>query len=174
MTTTPTRNLLLRPSVATSSGNFGSAGATYGETNWTYGEQAQDSAETRYEVSAYPGSGPRTPDWVYRQWSTQPDMVLAVLSPDGVPLDYASVDTAELILTMTGYTGLIGQGTARYSPSYDLTVGADRLTRTWEEFDLPVVGRFRVNVKVTFNSGRIMTLPSTDDAAFVVRDGERP
>lgn len=149
-------------------GTYGSAGADYGEADWTYGQQITDPTETGYELTAYPGWGPRVPDWEYRQWDTSPAMEIALLAPGAVPINYAIIASAELILTLTSY------GMYQYQPSFALTVGADRLTRTWEPGDLLVAGNFRVIVKATFDSGRTLTIPSRDLAALVVRDAERP
>jgi hypothetical protein len=149
-------------------GTYGSAGADYGEIGWTYGQSLTDPTETGYELTAYPGWGPRVPDWEYRQWDTSPALEISLLAPGAVPIDYSLVDTAELILTRTSY------GAFEYQPAFALTVGADRLTRTWEEGDLLVAGHFRVIVKLVFGSGRTMTIPSRDLAALVVRNAERP
>lgn len=149
-------------------GTYGSSGRTYGEADWTYGQQVTDPTETAYELTAYPGWGPRVPDWEYRQWDTTPVMEIALLAPGAVPIDYSIIATAELILTLTSYGGY------KYQPSFPLTVGADRLTRTWEPRDLIVPGNFRVIVKLTFDSGRTLTIPSRDLAAMVVRDAEVP
>lgn len=149
-------------------GNYGSATRTYGEATWTYGQSELDPTEARYKLTAYPGWGPRSADWEYRQWDTSPDMEIALLAPGGEPANYAIIDTAELVLTMVGYAGFF------YAPKYTLVVGADRLTRTWAEHDLPAVGRYRVAVNLTFNSGRTLSVPAGDGAAFVVRDGGRP
>lgn len=145
-------------------GTYGSAGADYGEAYWTYGQQATDPLATGYELTAYPGWGPRVPDWEYRQWDTTPAMEIAILAPGAVPIDYTIINSAELILTLTSYSGF------NYQPAFALTVGTDRLTRTWEPYDLLVVGSFRVIVKLTFDSGRTLTVPSSDMAALVVRD----
>jgi hypothetical protein len=149
-------------------GNYGSATRTYGETGWTYGQSELDPTETRYKLTAYPGWGSRSADWEYRQWDTSPDMEIALLGPDAVPINYAIIDTAELVLTMVGYAGFF------YAPKFPMVVNADRLTRTWGEHDLPAVGRYRVAVILTFDSGRTLTVPADDGASFVVRDGARP
>lgn len=149
-------------------GTYGTSGRTYGEPGWTYGQQVTDPTETAYELTAYPGWGPRVPDWEYRQWDTSPAMEIALLAPGAVPIDYSIIDTAELVLTLTSY------GMYAYQPSFSLTVGSDRLTRTWEPGDLLVAGNFRVIVKLTFDSGRTLTIPSRDLAALVVRDAVRP
>lgn len=168
MVTSRALQLTFRSGASTPAGTYGSAGATYGEPDWTYGQAATDPTQTVYEVTAYPGWGPRVPDWEYRQWDTTPAMDIALLAPGNIPIDYTLIESAELILTLTSY------GAYEYQPSYPLTVGADRLTRTWEPRDLIIPGHFRVIVKATFDSGRTLTIPSRDLAALVVRDAERP
>jgi hypothetical protein len=96
-------------------------------------------------------------------------MEISLLDTTGAAIDYGTIASAVLVLTQTSYGGF-----RFYSPEYSLTVGADRLTRTWLEHDLPAVGRYRAVVIVTFDSGRTMTIPSTDDASFIVHDGTRP
>lgn len=160
--------LTFRTGASAPDGAYGSAGKTYGEADWTFGQSLTDPTETRYEVTAYPGWGPRVPDWEYRQWDTSPAMEIALLAEGAVPIDYSIIATAQLILTLTSYGGY------QYQPSFALTVGADRLTRTWVAGDLLVAGHFRVIVKLTFDSGRTLTIPSRDLAALVVRAAERP
>jgi hypothetical protein len=174
MVTTRTLNLRFRQGAAAPDGSYGSATRTYGEAGWTYGQSVQDPIETRYELTAYPGWGPRTGDWEYRQWDTTPPMEMALLAPGGVPINYAIIDEAELVLTMVGYAGLTGRGAGRYAPKFPLTVAADRLVRTWDPHDLVAVGRYRASVNLTFLSGRTLTVPAHDDASFIVRDGVRP
>lgn len=157
--------LRFRTGTAAPDGAYGSAGRTYGEPTWTYGQQILDPTETRYEVTAFPGWGPRTPDWEYRQWDTYPVMEISLLAEGGMPINYAIIASAELILTLTSY------GAYNYQPAFDLIVGTDRLTRAWSEGDLMVPGRYRVIVKLTFLSGRTLTIPSNDDGAMIVRDG---
>ena len=163
-----TLSLSFEPGLSAPAGTYGSAGATYGEPDWTYGQAATDPTQIGYEVTAHPGWGPRSPGWEYRQWDTTPAMEIALLAPGAIPIDYSTIATAELILTLTSY------GMYKYQPGFALTVGADRLTRTWQPYDLRVAGHFRVIVKVTFDSGRTLTVPSRDLAALVVRDAERP
>lgn len=150
-------------------GNYGSAARTYGELGWGYGQEATDPTSVNYQLTGFPGWGPRTPDWEYRQWDTSPVMEISLLDEDGTSINYATVASARLVLTQTNYGGF-----RFYSPEYPLTVGSDRLTRTWEQYDLPAIGQYRASVILTFTSGRTLTIPSTDDASFVVRDGSRP
>jgi hypothetical protein len=168
MVTNRALGLSFETGVSTPEGTYGSAGIDYGEADWTYGQAATDPLAISYELTAYPGWGPRVPDWEYRQWDTSPAMEIALLAPGVTPIDYSIIDTAELILTLTSY------GAYEYQPSFPLTVGSDRLTRTWEPGDLLIPGHFRVIVKLTFDSGRTLTIPSRDLAALVVRDAERP
>jgi hypothetical protein len=160
--------LRFRSGAAAPEGTYGSAGRTYGEPGWTYGQAATDPTDTRYDVTAFPGWGPRTPDWEYRQWDITPVMEMVLLAEGGAPIDYASILSAELILTLTTY------GAYTYQPAYPLVVNADRLTRVWETGDLLVPGRYRVIVKMVFDSGRTLTVPSSDDGALIVRDGSQP
>ena len=168
MVTNRVLTMRFRSGTAAPDGTYGAATRTYGEATWTYGQVTQDAIDTAYTVTAYPGWGARVVDWEYRQWDTEPAMEIALLAPGGAALDYSVVASAELVLTMVGYAGF------SYSPRFPLTVGVDRLTRTWEPADLPAVGRFRVAVILTFDSGRTLTVPAGDGASFVVRDGMGP
>lgn len=149
-------------------GTYGAATRTYGEASWTYGQAATDPLQTKYELSPFPGWGNRRPGWEYRQWDTTPAMDISLLAPGAIPVDYTSIDTAELVLTLASY------GAYEYQPAFPLAVNSDRLTRTWEPGDLLVAGMFRVAVLVVFDSGRSLTVPPNDLAALVVRDAERP
>lgn len=168
MVTDNTLTLEFATGAVSPDGTYGSSGRTYGELNWSYGQVATDPTSLAYQLTAFPGWGPRTPDWEYRQWDTTPVLEISLLDDNGTPIDYSVIASAVLVLTQTNYGGF-----RFYSPEFPLTVGADRLTRTWALHDLCAVGRYRVTVRVTFDSGRTMTIPSTDDASFVVRDGER-
>jgi hypothetical protein len=174
MVTQRALRLLFRTGTPAPDGNYGSSGRTYGEAGWTYGQSATEGTETRYELTAFPGWGARSNDWEYRQWDTSPDMEVALLAPGGVPIDYSLLVDAELVLTMSGYSGLTGEGTSRYSPTFPLTIETDRLRRVWEKHDLVAVGTYRVAAIVTYVSGRTLTVPASDEAALVVRDGARP
>ena len=161
--------LVFNATVASPAGTYGAATRTYGEVGWSYGQALAEGTETSYQLTAYPGWGPRSPDWEYRQWDTTPAMNISLIGPSGATIVYSTIASATLVLTQTSYGGY-----DFYSPVYTLTVAADRLTRTWVQYDLPAVGMYRAVVKLVFTSGRTMTIPSNDDAGFIVREGKRP
>lgn len=168
MVTARSYELRFDTGVVSVDGTYGADGRTYGEPGWTYGQQGTDPTLTSYTATAFPGWGPRTPDWEYRQWDTSPDMEIALLGDDAVAVDYATIASAELVMTLIGY------GAYSYQPSFPLTVGVDRLTRTWELNDLLVPGNYRVAVVVTFDSGRTMTCPTNDTVSMIVRGAPKP
>lgn len=168
MTTRRSLDLVFLAGTSAPDGAYDSSGITYDEPGWTYDQQGTDPVSTTYDVTAYPGWGPRSPDWIYRQWDTSPDMEISLLSTDGTPINYSLIASARVSWTLTTY------GAYAYQPSAPLVVEADRLRRVWGPSDLLVPGRYRVVVHLVFNSGRTLTVPSTDDAALVVVDGELP
>ena len=169
MTTRRSFDLEFLAGVSAPDGTYDSVGITYDEPGWTYDQQGTDPTDVTYDVTSYPGWGPRAPDWIYRQWDTEPDMEIALLSQQsGDPINYSIIASATMSLTLTSY------GSYAYQPSYPLAVEADRMRRVWGEYDLIVPGRFRVIVHVVFDSGRTLTIPSTDAAALVVTQGALP
>lgn len=152
------------PGVTLEGGTYDSAGKTYDEATWTYDQQSADPFNYAYEIAPFPAWRPGV--WEYRVGDVTPAFEAVLIDPEtDTEIDYSKVASAVLFLVP------VGLGAASVTPlSFSLTVGADKLSRTWAAGDLNTAGTFIVLIKYTANSGRSQTVSGTDKTVMRVTE----
>ena len=135
----------------------------------TLGERATQAAVEgiNYVVIPVSGSYPSEPAWSFRRGDTGRTFECTMVDSRNPTERLATADiaTAELILTDISAR----DHWTRLYP-LDLDSVNDICFRQWHEYDLPLIGRFMVMVKLIFNSGRQMTLQANDQTQVFVYD----
>ena len=156
----------LQGSYLSDDAEYGSA--LYGDS--TYGAQATQSVlgGDTYELLPFPGWHPQDPAWVYRIGDTTRFEALVVASND--PTDQVDVSTltaAHLILTQWTM-----DGSKAWKRGFELLPDSANnvLYRDLLPTDLIVAGRFRVSIRLLFDSGRYMTVEGNDGVLMQVND----
>ena len=156
----------LQGGYSTESGFYGQD--TYGEAQLTYGQEAGEStvAGVEYMIVPQPGSRPADPTWQFRVGDTTRQFTAAIVdrrNPDQ-RLDLTPIADAHLVITeLRPFGGVYRRGfVLEWDPVEDV------LVRQWFPDDLVRPGRYLVNIRLLFNSGRYMTLEPNDDITFEV------
>lgn len=142
--------------------------AEYGSN--TYGQTASDPLTAlTFEAIPWTGGFPTAPSWLYRAGDTLPAFEARILG-DGEPADIAFVKDVELVLTPADGRDdsfqLTFQGSVVQSTKGLMTV-------EWEPGDLDQFGVYRCLIRLTFGSGRRLTVPVEDRHTFVILDENR-
>jgi hypothetical protein len=160
-------------------GSYSAADATYGVANYgtdpyTYGQEASQSilAGVDYELLPFPGWHPAYPEWVYRV-GDESRFSAAIVDRDN-PSDAIDVSTvASAVVVLTRWT--FANSSSPLADQYVyvlLTDGSNNtLYRDWLQTDLQTSGRFRVNIRIVFDSGRAMTIEGSDGVSMNVNNG---
>ena len=161
----------LQGSYLASDAAYGSV--TYGEDAFTYGQQGTQSvlSGVSYELLPSPGWHPQDPAWVFRAGDTTRFSSLIVSADDPTKqVDVSTIVSATLVLTEWGM-----DGATTWKRGFDLLadVPSNSLYRDWLPDDLVVQGRFRVVVRILFESGRNMTVESNDSVVFQINDSQQ-
>lgn len=160
-------------------GSYSSADATYGSVNYgtdpyTYGQQASQSilAGVDYELLPFPGWHPAYPEWVYRV-GDESRFSAAVVDRDNPSdaIDVSTVVSAVVVLTRWTFANSASPSSDRYVYDLSTDLTNNTLYRTWLQTDLQTPGRFRVNIRIIFQSGRAMTIESSDGVSMHVNNG---
>ena len=178
MTLTTSRQFFLRFVKTAISGENALYGSeTYGADPFSYGQEATETTfpSTDYSVLPFPGYYPDLPAWTYRVGDQNAFACGVVDSNDpSVPIDVSAVATAYVVLTEDRFDQQIPwYRTFQLIPNE----ANDQLERTWLQGDLRRQGRYRVTVRILFDSGRYLTVESNDDVMLYVNsstDSEIP
>lgn len=143
--------------------------ATYGEDGYTYGQDQQQSIipGTEYYLLPWPGWQPHDPaGWTARSGDTSQFTAVVVdqQNPSSF-IDVSSVVSAQLVITQWTFA-------KPWKGIYPLQLNTanNQFYRDWQEGDLPVAGRFRVSIRILFESGRYLTVEGSDDPMLQVND----
>jgi hypothetical protein len=105
--------------------------------------------------------------WHYRAHDTARRFEASIIPLDkpNLPLDLTPVLRATLILS-----GISAFGGVQDRRIFDLNIDyeASQLWRNWEHDDLDRIGRYLVNIRIVFGTGRVMTVGTDDDQALQV------
>jgi len=147
---------------------------TYGSADQTYGQRTGESVVTgtEYMIVPDPGARPAVPAWVFRTNDTGKPFIAAIVNQvdPSDRLDLEPVVEAELVLTEFVTFGASGSMIARRTFPLVWDPIADVLRRDWDPGDLVRPGRYIVNIRLLFESGRYMTLEGNDDSYAEVVD----
>jgi hypothetical protein len=134
----------------------------YGADPFSYGQEATESVNPSTQYSLLPtlGQHPEEPAWIYRVGDENP-FSCSIIEHDNpaVNIDVTPVAVADVVLTEIRFDDEL-PWYRRFALTPDEV--NDRLERTWEVGDLTQQGRFRVTVRVEFESGRILTVEGND------------
>ena len=154
-------------SFATSDGYYGTG--LYGGEDQTYGQIRGESALPGVNYVILPGSSsrPHAVSWHYRAHDTARRFEASIIPLDkpNFELDLTSVVRATLILS-----GMSAFGGVQDRRIFDLDVdySSNQVWRNWEQDDLDRIGRYLVNIRLVFGTGRVMTVGTDDDQALQV------
>jgi hypothetical protein len=141
---------------------------TFGADPFSYGQEATETVfpSTDYTLLPHPGHYPQSPGWSYRVGDQNLFSCSVVDSKNpSDPIDVSAVSEAYVVLAEQKFDHVLP-----WYQEFELTIdeGNKRFTRNWLIGDLGKQGRFRVNVRILFNSGRHLTVESKDETMLFV------
>ena len=154
-------------------GSYSAEDALYGSANYgdsTYGAVASQSAlgGVKYELLPAPGWHPQEPAWTFRYGdSTRFEAFVVDAATPTTKLDVSPITAAHLVLTQWTF-----DGSKAWKRGFPLLLNEtdNSFYRDWDTFDLIVAGRFRVAIRMLFDSGRYMTVETNDSVVLQVND----
>ena len=146
---------------------------TYGADPFTYGQQPTQTTlnGTDYELLPTPGWHPQDPAWLFRLAdTTRFGAVIVDRSDPTEQVDVSTVVSAFLFLTEWTL-----DGSKAWKRGFELSadVPNNLLFRDWLPGDLIVQGRFRVLLRILFESGRYLTVEANDSVTLQVNASQQ-
>jgi hypothetical protein len=169
MTLETSRQFFLRFVQDTYSADAATYGSvTYGEDPFAYGQEPTETTNpsTDYDLLPALGFHPEDPGWTFRVGDENLFGCSIIDSEKpSEPIDVTPIAVAEVILTEQRFDQILPWYKRLALTPNEAT---NQLERTWEPGDLDKEGRFRVTVRIVFDSGRILSVEGNDSVIMQV------